>query len=178
MKKALPLITLFLSTILVSCGPSADKLPATPADVASVLALIEGKKFNVQKVGLESPLASENVSVQWIDAATATGFEKDAADALQKFTVEFVNATNMVVNDGDDRFEGTYGVDNNMDDYDKYEGIKIRLTYVDPDMNMGAEPMEMTFTYPVRGAEDNKLLLQFPRSINRQPVVGLLVVAN
>ncbi|MCW5909458.1 MAG: hypothetical protein KIT62_00200 [Cyclobacteriaceae bacterium] len=164
------------SVILFSCGPAADKLPSAPADVASVATLVKGKKFSVKKVGLTSAIPSpgSNTSIQWIDPAAAQGFEKDAVEALTKFTVEFLNDTSAVIVSGEKRFEGTYAVDDTMDEYDKEEGIKIRLTYVDPDMSFGSEPMEITYTYPVKGAADNKLLLQFPRSINRQPVVGLL----
>ncbi|TXH24705.1 MAG: hypothetical protein E6Q96_09995 [Cyclobacteriaceae bacterium] len=176
MKKVVALTVLSLSMLFTACGPTAEKLPAAPADVASVSALVKGKKFVVTKAGLISPLSSPDntLSIQWIDATVAGDFEKQAEEELKKFSIQFLNDTSVVVLNGDKQFEGTYSIDNIMDEYDSEEGIKIRLTYVDPEMSFGSEPMEATYTYPVKGAGDNKLLLQFPRSINRQPVVGLL----
>lgn len=176
MKRVFAFAALSLSIITTACEPAAEKLPSAPEDVPSVAAMVKGKKFGVKKVGLASTLPSnrDRPSVDWIDTTTSGEFEKQADAELKNFSIEFQNDTSAVVISGDKRFEGVYAIDNIMDEYDTESGIKIRLTYVDPDMNFGTEPMEATYTYPVKGAEDNKLLLQFPRSINRKPVVGLL----
>lgn len=182
---------LFATVILFGCVENKkDSLPAKPQDVNSVQALIKGKKYTTQKVGFYSNLTvNEQTDMDWIDIAEkkeqlakdpnniTAETELKAAEREMKFGVQFVNDTLATVFSNDSNFPATYIIDDVVDDYSKdKESVKLRLRYADPSFAFGNEPaMEMTYTFVVDGADDKSLLLQTPRTINRQPLIILLV---
>lgn len=182
---------LFATVILFGCVENKkDSLPAKPQDVNSVQALIKGKKYTTQKVGFYSNLTvNEQTDMDWIDIAEkkeqlakdpnniTAETELKAAEREMKFGVQFVNDTLATVFSNDSNFPATYIIDDVVDDYSKdKESVKLRLRYADPSFAFGNEPaMEMTYTFVVDGADDKSLLLQTPRTINRQPLISLLV---
>ncbi len=173
------MITLFLIIQIVACTTAAEKLPPAPAGVEAVKNLIKEKKFVVSKAGFYSGITiNEKREINWIDIVTEKEeFTRKAAEELKQFSLQFVNDTAMVIESNGATFEGVYTVDDMVDEFDKgQEGIKIRLKYIDPQMTFGASgtPVEMTYTYHVKGAGEEQLLLQFPREINRQPLIVLL----
>lgn len=182
---------LFATVILFGCVENKkDSLPAKPQDVNSVQALIKGKKYTTQKVGFYSNLTvNEQTDMDWIDIAEkkeqlakdpnniTAETELKAAEREMKFVLQFVNDTLATVFSNDTRISATYTIDDIVDDYSKdKESVKLRLRYADPSFSFGNEPaMEMTYTFVVDGADDKSLLLQTPRTINRQPLISLLV---
>lgn len=182
---------LFATVILFGCVENKkDSLPAKPQDVNSVQALIKGKKYTTQKVGFYSNLTvNEQTDMDWIDIAEkkeqlakdpnniTAETELKAAEREMKFGVQFVNDTLATVFSNDANFPATYIIDDVVDDYSKdKESVKLRLRYADPLFAFGNEPAsEMTFTFLVVGADEKSLLLQTPRTINRQPLISLLV---
>lgn len=182
---------LFATVILFGCVENKkDSLPAKPQDVNSVQALIKGKKYTTQKVGFYSNLTvNEQTDMDWIDIAEkkeqlakdpnniTAETELKAAEREMKFGVQFVNDTLATVFSNDSNFPATYIIDDVVDDYSKdKESVKLRLRYADPSFAFGNEPaMEMTYTFVVDGADDKSLLLQTSRTINRQPLISLLV---
>ncbi len=173
------IIALFLLVQIVACGSSAEKLPPAPSGADAVKSLIKEKKFTVHKTGFYSGIAiNDKKEINWIDIATEKeALTKKTAEELKQFSVQFLNDTAVVITSHSDKFEGTYVVDDIVDEFDKgQEGVKIRLTYIDPKMTFGASstPVKMTYTYHVKGAGDKQLLLQLPRDINRQPLIALL----
>lgn len=97
MKRVIAFAALSLSIITTACEPAAEKLPSAPEDVASVAAMVKGKKFGVKKVGLAStlPSNSDRPSVDWIDTTTSGEFEKQADAELKNFSIEFQNDTSV-----------------------------------------------------------------------------------
>lgn len=185
------LIALLATIMLFSCGQDKkDSLPVKPQDLNSVKTLIKGKKYTTQKTGFYGTIAvNDETTVNWIDIAEkkkqlakntnnmTAQTELTAAERELKFAVQFVNDTAATVFSNGTSIPATYAVDNIVDDYgnDK-ESVKIRLTYADPSFSFGNEPAsEMTFTFLVVGADEKSLLLQTPRTINRQPLISLLV---
>lgn len=184
-------IALLTTTMLFSCGQDKkDSLPVKPQDVNSVKVLIKGKKYTTQKTGFYGTIAvNGETTVNWIDIAEkkkqlaknanniTAQTELTAAERELKFAVQFVNDTAATVFSNDTSIPATYAVDNIVDDYgDGKGGVKIRLTYADPSFSFGNElASEMTFTFLVEGADEKSLLLQTPRTINRQPLISLLV---
>lgn len=185
------LIALLATIMLFSCGQDKkDSLPAKPQDVNSVKTLIKGKKYTTQKTGFYGTIAvNDETTVNWIDIAEkkkqlakdtnnmTAQTELTAAERELKFAVQFINDTAAKVFLNDESIPATYAVDNIVDDYGNgKESVKIRLTYADPSFSFGNEPAsEMTFTFLVVGADEKSLLLQTPRTINRQPLISLLV---
>ncbi len=175
-------IVLALTTLaLFSCGNGDMKIPDPPTDTAAVKALLTGKTFIAQKTGFWGVLTvNDKKEVTWIDPKSETEkFSVAAAEELNgKFSLQFVNDTTVNIISKATTTTGTYAVDDKVDEYDKgVEGIKLRLTYVDTSMSFGfgnSSPMNMTYTYFVKGVDKNELLLQMPREINRRPLVALL----
>lgn len=185
------LIALLATIMLFSCGQDKkDSLPVKPQDLNSVKTLIKGKKYTTQKTGFYGTIAvNDETTVNWIDIAEkkkqlakntnnmTAQTELTAAESELKFAVQFINDTAAKVFLNDESIPATYAVDNIVDDYGNgKESVKIRLTYADPSFSFGNEPAsEMTFTFLVVGADEKSLLLQTPRTINRQPLISLLV---
>ena len=185
------LIALLATIMLFSCGQDKkDSLPVKPQDLNSVKTLIKGKKYTTQKTGFYGTITvNDETTVNWIDIAEkkkqlakktnnmTAQTELTAAESELKFAVQFINDTAAKVFLNDESIPATYAVDNIVDDYGNgKESVKIRLTYVDPSFSFGNEPAsEMTFTFLVVGADEKSLLLQTPRTINRQPLISLLV---
>ena len=179
-------IALFATVMLLSCteNKKEDSLPAKPKDVNSVQTLIKGKKYTTQKLGFyDIIIVDGEKGVKWIDIAAKkkerkapNDIELKAIEEEMQFGVQFVNDTAATVFVRDTSFAATYVVNDVVGQYDQVkEGIKIRLTYTDPSFSFGGgEPMEMTVTYVVIGADDKRLLVQTPRTIDRKPLISLL----
>lgn len=178
---------LFATVILFSCVENKkDSLPPKPQDVNSLKTLVKGKKYSTQKAGFYSNLTvNGQTDMDWIDIAEkkeqltkdpnniTAETELKAVEREMKFAVQFVNDTLATVFSNDASFPATYTIDDVVDDYSKdKESIKLRLRYADPSFAFGNEPaMEMTYTFVIDGADDKNLLLQTPRTINRQPLI-------
>lgn len=184
-------IALFATVMLLSCteNKKEESLPAKPKDVNSVQTLIKGKKYTQQKLGFyDIIIVDGEKGVKWIDVAEKqkqlaknpddnfTKMELEPIEEELKFGVQFINDTVATVFVRDTSFAATYVVNDVVGQYDEVkEGIKIRLTYTDPSFSFGGgEPMEMTVTYVVIGADDKRLLVQTPRAIDRKPLISLL----
>jgi hypothetical protein len=184
-------VALLATVILLSCteNKKEESLPAKPQDVNSVQTLIKGKKYTTQKIGFYDIIIVDGErDVKWIDVAKKqtqlaknpddnfTKMELEPIEEELKFGVQFVNDTAATVFVRDTSFAATYVVNDVVGQYDEVkEGIKIRLTYTDPSFSFGGgEPMEMTVTYVVIGADDKRLLVQTPRAIDRKPLISLL----
>ena len=185
------IIALFATVMLLSCteNKKEESLPAKPKDVNSVQTLIKGKKYTTKKLGFYDIIFVDGEKgVKWIDVAEKqkplaknpddnfTKMELEPIEEELKFGVQFVNDTAATVFVRDTSFAASYVVNDGVGQYDEVkEGIKIRLTYTDPSFSFGGgEPMEMTVTYVVIGADDKRLLVQTPRSIDRKPLISLL----
>jgi len=184
-------VALLATVMLLSCteNKKEESLPAKPQDVNSVQTLIKGKKYTTQKIGFYDIIIVDGErDVKWIDVAKKqtqlaknpddnfTKMELEPIEEELKFGVQFVNDTAATVFVRDTSFAATYVVNDVVGQYDEVkEGIKIRLTYTDPSFSFGGgEPMEMTVTYVVIGADDKRLLVQTPRAIDRKPLISLL----
>lgn len=184
-------IAMLATVMLLSCteNKKEESLPAKPQDVNSVQTLIKGKKYTTQQLGFYDIIIVDGErDVKWIDVAEKQkqlaknpddNFVKMELKPIEeelKFGVQFVNDTAATVFVRDTSFAATYVVNDVVGQYDEVkEGIKIRLTYTDPSFSFGGgEPMEMTVTYVVIGADDKRLLVQTPRAIDRKPLISLL----
>lgn len=184
-------VALLATVMLLSCteNKKEESLPAKPKDVNSVQTLIKGKKYTTKKLGFyDIIIVDGEKGVKWIDVAEKQkqltknpddNFTKTELEPIEeelKFGVQFVNDTVATVFVRDTNFAATYVVNDVVGQYDEVkEGIKIRLTYTDPSFSFGGgEPMEMTVTYVVIGADDKRLLVQTPRTIDRKPLISLL----
>ncbi|HMR90933.1 MAG TPA: hypothetical protein PKC69_01410 [Chitinophagaceae bacterium] len=169
----------FVLSVLSCSSEKSSTLPPAPGSVAQVKDFLKGKKIGTQKTGFYASLViNDKPEMEWIDVQTEKGeYEKQVAEELKQFSLQFVNDTAVRVESKGKTYDGTYVVDDKTDEFDKgKEGIKLRVTYNDPDMSFGGleGPQEVTYTYFVKGIDSKSLLLQFPREVNRRPVIGLM----
>ncbi len=179
MKKifALPCLLISTTVILFSCSSSGDTIPPAPANSKEVQQFVKGKKLQTAKTGFYGNLTvNGKTEVEWIDAAkTENKFIKEAVEEQKDFVLQFTDDTTVVVFTKDTSYTGTYKADDEADQYDDgRQGVKLRITYVDPSFTFGnSEPSPVTYTYFVLGLDEKRLLLELPRDINRRKLVSL-----
>lgn len=180
MKRNLQLLIFVFISVFYGCSEKIASLPDKPKSVADVQKNVAGKKFQTVSTGFYGAVSvNDKREVEWIDVKTEKGeYEKKAVEEEKNFAIEFINDTAAKIFIRDTAITGKYAIDDKAGQYDEVkEGIKIRLTYSDPNSGFGGGIFsEMTYTYVVAGSDAKKLLLQLPRTVNRRPVISLLEV--
>ncbi|MFT3674847.1 MAG: hypothetical protein QM781_03015 [Chitinophagaceae bacterium] len=171
---------LFLAAVFLSgCSNSAEKtLPPAPASVAQTLAWLQGRTLTLQKAGFYGALTvNNNTEINWIDtSAQAEPLIRETVRELGSWSMRLGTDSTIVVNSKGASYQGHYKVDDQPQEEEK-PGIRLRVTYVDPTFSFGgSEPMEVTYTYVVKGIDAKELLLELPREINRKRLLGLMEV--
>jgi hypothetical protein len=171
-----------LAIAVVSCTNNTSPviaLPAKPASAEAVSELVKGKSFETKKVATLSPFATDKESpYEWMNDATDTSkFFRDYLKERMGFTLQFLNDTSTILNDGGKLITGTYKFDSNVLENEK-EGVKLRISYPDESMNFPgmSGAMIMTSTYLIAGADEKNLLIETPRSFNNRRVAVLMQV--
>lgn len=170
----------FLAAVLFAgCGdPGTKALPPAPASVAQTLAWLQGRTLTVQKAGFYGSLTvNDNTEINWIDtSAQAEPLIKETMRELGSWSLKLGADSAVVVNNKGASYQGRYKVDDQPQEEEK-PGIRLRVTYVDPTFSFGgSEPMEVTYTYMIKGIDAKELLLELPREINRKKLLGLMEV--
>lgn len=168
-----------ISGNMIACSNGTmDSIPPKPKSIQDVKNMLAGKKFETKQTGFYGRLTvNDKTEMEWIDAEKEKEkYAKDAAVEQKKFKLDFLTDSTVAVFKKDTSYSAKYKIDDVADEYDEVkEGIKLRLTYVDPEFKFGtSEHPEITFTYIVLGAADEKLLLQLPQTVNRRPLISLL----
>ena len=170
------IISVFI--VFMACnGKSGETIPGRPANAVEVRKLIIGKKYTTQKTGFFGNLTiNDKTEMEWIDAGTEREkYAKEAAIEQKKFQLQFLTDSTLTLYKKDTSFSASYKLDEEVGEYDEeQQGVKLRISYVDPEFKFGGEGSEITFTYVVLGAEGKKLLLQLPQSVNRRKLISLL----
>ncbi len=178
MNVRLTMLKIFMLSVLAACsGKSTDSLPGKPANAEAVKELIRGKKYTTEKTGFFGNLTiNDKTEMEWIDAETEKEkYTKEAAIEQKKFQLHFLTDSTLTLFKKDTSFTAKYKLDEEMGEYDEdQQGVKLRVSYVDPEFKFGGEDSEITFTYVVLGADDKNLLLQLPQSVNRRKLISLL----
>ena len=179
MKSAIyPFVFSLALVLALSCSNKEKDLPPAPASAAAVKDFLQHRTLTVISTGFYDPaVVNDQKKMVWIDTATEKGkYEKEIAVELNGFSLQFVNDTAVKVVTRTTAFDATYKVDELADELDKAkEGIKLRISYADPAMRFGEGEIPLvTYTYLVEGLDKEELLLQFPREVNRRPVMALL----
>lgn len=168
-----------VSLILAACSNGTlATLPDPPASAKQVEAFIKGKKLSVEKVGFYSALTvNGKTEMDWIDS-TADNYKDDkmvlgVLRELNQWSMEFGNDTSGTVLSKGKPYASKWVVDETARD-DEKPGVRIRVSFKDPELSFGGEPMEVTYSYLVKGVNEKQLLLELPRAINRRELTGLM----
>lgn len=166
-------------SIVFSCSsPASDKLPPAPAHVKAVHAFLQGKNLSTKKVGFFDNLTVNTVTeIKWIDISNEKDpMNKEVAEEELAFSLQFLNDTAVSISKKEKKFEGKYVVNDILDEYaDEKPGIRLRITYADPESGFADMFMsDVIYSFLVIGLDDKKIILQTPRSINRQKLISLM----
>ncbi|NCT73141.1 MAG: hypothetical protein GXC78_01310 [Chitinophagaceae bacterium] len=165
--------------LLIGCKDEGTKaLPPAPSSVAQTLAWLQGRTLTVQKAGFYGALTvNNNTTINWIDTTDkAEPLVKETVRELGNWNLRLGTDSSIVVNSKGDSYTGYYKVDDQPQEGET-PGIRLRVTYPDPTFSFGgSEPMEVTYTYLVKGIDAKEMLLELPREINRQKLLALMEV--
>jgi len=174
------ILCLILSGILfVACSNSEKHTPPpAPVSVAQTQAWLQGRTLTVQKAGFYGALTvNNNTEINWIDTTVqAEPLIKETVRELGNWSLRLGTDSTVVVNSKDASYQGHYRIDDQPQEGET-PGIRLRVTYADPTFSFGgSEPLEVTYTYIVKGIDAKELLLELPREINRKRLLGLMEV--
>ena len=170
--------TILMSVFMYSCSDnSSDQLPQKPVSVEEVKDFLRAKEFITERTGFFSNITiNDKTEMEWIDVdKEKEKYAKEAAVEQKKFALKFVSDSVVTLFKRDTSFAATYNIDNEAGDRDEDdEGIKLKISYTDPEFSFGGTDSPITFTYVILGTEGDKLLLQLPQTINRRKLISLL----
>lgn len=151
-------------------------LPDPPTSAKQVEAFVKGKKYEVLKVGYYGALTvNGKTEMEWIDTTVSDDITtKQVMRDLGQWQLQFINDTAGTVVSKGKPYASKWKTDDQPGE-EETPGIRIRSSYTDPDFTFGgSEPMEITFSYVVKGIDETQLLLELPREINRRKLIALL----
>ncbi len=166
--------------IFAACSPGSTDAPTPPpANIKAVQDFVKVKKLVTKKLGFYGSLTVNGVKeIAWIDVANEKDkMTKEVADEEMRFGLQFLNDSTVTVLKKNKAYIGSYTVDDITDEFFKEEpGIKLRVSFADPDMtDIGGQAMsKVTYSFLVMGLNDKQILLQTPRSINNKKLISLL----
>lgn len=178
-KKLFTYLSLFVM-LFSACSEKTEPVPPAPANTKAVMDFVKGKKLQAKQVGFFGNITVNGVKeIEWLDVSGEKDkTKKDAASEELNFSLQFINDTAVTIRKKDKTFTGTYVIDDKTAEMeDEKPGIKLKISFADPDFNLGfggGAPMEVTYTYPVLGLDSKRLMLETPRSINRQKLISIM----
>lgn len=165
--------TALLATILIACGQSDSvkketAMPPKPASVDAALAAIKNKDYVVEEVGTIDLFQEWDWSAA---SADTSKFYRDFMDERKAFALNFINDTAVNVNDDKRTFEAKYDIQK-----DTGTALLLNLKYMDSTFSFTPGELSLiTSTYKIHGVDDNKVLLETPRELNRRKVIVLMI---
>ena len=100
---------------------------------------------------------------------------KDATAEALDLSLQFINDTAATVFKKGQSFPATFFIDEvTGEQEDETPGIKLHISFIDPDFSFGNDLSKITYTYHVLGLDGKKIMLETPRSINRQKLITLM----
>lgn len=162
---------ILFTSLLVSCNQvdSAKKelaIPQPPPSPGAAKTAIKNKKYNVEEVGTLDLLNEYD----WTTASDTSKFYSDYIAERKAFALSFANDSVVTVTDEKKNFAATY-------DLQKDTGCALLLDihYLDSSFSFNpGEATMMTLSYKIHGLNNQYLLLETPRELNRRKVVLLM----
>lgn len=160
-------------------GSGKASVPAAPTSMQQVKDQVKKGNYTVEQVGFSRLFMGEAEPVQWEDQMPDTSrMYRNFVAERKKLRFEFTGDSTMNVHTGTASYPGSYSVDTLVeeDDEEKANSMKLRISYADPEFQFPGDttPSKVTYTYKVRGVDENRLMLQSPHSYNRSYTVLLM----
>ena len=166
-----------LLLLLASCsgmvaGEKEIQIPGAPASAEETGKKINGRQYQVEDGGFVSVFMGKEESPEWSSASEDTSKHfKDYVAEQKKFSLQFVNDSIVKMVEGDEVMQAAYQLEKDT------SSAVLLLIKVESKENIfpGATgPMIMTYTYKIRGIDDETIYLETPRQYNRRNVVYLM----
>ena len=170
---------LWIATVLILIAACSTKktMPEAPASPDATAKLLMGKNWLVTRTGTLSPFQMDNkTSYDWLDEMKdADDFIKKTLGEMATLQIKFVNDTLVNVTGLKDApLEQKYGVVAGGEE--DLSTVKLEFSYYGTDPFGGTEKMDLTYSYPVLGINENTFLLATPRSVNERKIVLMMEV--
>ena len=157
--------TILMSFFIYSCSDnSSDQLPQKPVSVEEVKDFLRAKEFVTERTGFFSNITiNDKTEMEWIDIdKEKEKYAKDAAAEQKKFALKFVNDSVVTLFKKDTNFTATYKIDNEPGDGDEdTKGIKLRISYTDPEFSFAGSDSPITFTYVLKNLKLSSRALRY-----------------
>lgn len=171
------LLTIFAILVSGCASNQPGATPPAPANIQAVMDFVKGKKLQTQKAGFYGSLTVNGVKeMNWIDTKKENNkITKDATAEALDLSLQFINDTAAIVFKKGQSFPATFFIDEvTGEQEDETPGIKLHISFIDPDFSFGNDLSKITYTYHVLGLDGKKIMLETPRSINRQKLITLM----
>jgi hypothetical protein len=178
--KCIYVATMFVCMFIActNAGQETAAVPPAPKSVQDITAAIKGKKYQVSKLGLMSPFASDSLNpVNWkVQEQDTSAFFRKYVTRQTGFTIAFNtdSLADFMDIDADKMVKAVYTVENdtNPEDEEEQAGYKIKLSYNDSMEFAGNKTAaKMTLSLRVTGIDAANLLLETNRSYNNRKMV-------
>ena len=155
----------------MQCNKANSYLPKEPQSVAEARSQLMKGVFTVEQVGLGSAGIMDE-PLQWMNEQTDTAKDEQRFIKDRKsLALHFINETEVALTDNQRNIQAQYQLEK-----DATKTVLMKLTFEDKTFSFPGsnEPMKLTYTYRIRGIDENRLLLETPRQYNYRPVVLLM----
>lgn len=136
--------------------------------------MLKGKKWTVSRTGTLLPFTNDKKSYSWLDEMeTPNEFLGKSLAEMSPIQFTFVNDTLAnVTGVPETPLQQTYivTIDENVD----LSVPILKLSFDGPSPLEGEGNMRMTYSYPIYGIDESKMILGTPRSVNERTIVVLM----
>jgi hypothetical protein len=161
--------------------PGKASVPAAPTSMRQVKDGVKKGNYTVEKLGFSRLFMGEAKPIRWEEEMQDTSeMYRNFVAGQKKLRFEFTGDSTLNVHTGTASYPGSYSVDTlrEDDEEEKANSMKLRISYADPDSPLkfpgDTTVRKVTYTYKVRGVDENRLMLEAPSSFNDQYAVLLM----
>jgi hypothetical protein len=176
MRLFIPVLAL---SVLASCGgtknekkSNRDLMPAKAPSVASARSTFKNAGYKVEDVGFIRTFMGEEDPATWsADMNDTSSHFRNFVDDRKNFSLSFLNDTTVKMIDDKKEVEAFYELEK-----DSTGAVLLLVKYEDAEFSFPGsdEPMMVTYTYKIRGLDENNMFVETPRSYNQKAVVLLM----
>ncbi len=175
MKQIIFFACLFSVIACSNDGPDSKpviNLPAAPASMDEVKKKLGGNAYETEEVGFIQTFMGKQEPPVWSgEMNDSSKMFREFVGDRKKFSLQFLTDSTVKVVEEGKSIAAQYELDK-----DTSNAILLLVKYEDESFSFpGAEgPMMMTYTYKIRGIDDNKIFLELPRNYNQRTIANLM----
>ncbi len=166
-----------LFTIMACNNESADSkkvtsLPAAPVSMEDVRKKVGGHTYETEEVGFIQTFMGKQEPPMWSgDMKDTSKMFRDFVADRKKFSLQFLTDSTVNVVEEEKAIAAQYELEK-----DTSNAILLLVKYEDESFSFpGADgPMMMTYTYKIKGIDDERMFLELPRNYNQRTIANLM----